>query len=143
MKDRILLTAAALAFAGLLHAQEDTPRKWWQDIKQNTTFGGYVIGKAAFEALKESGPERRLVGIELADKAIPRAGYPVEADGTVIGEVTTGYNSISTGKSVCMAFVRRPYSAEGTQVGIRIRKKVFPGTVCKKRFYGKKYHITK
>ena len=48
MKDRILLTAAALAFAGLLHAQEDTPRKWWQDIKQNTTFGGYVIGKAAF-----------------------------------------------------------------------------------------------
>lgn len=107
------------------------------------TQGHDFIGKVAFEALKESGPERRLVGIELADKAIPRAGYPVEADGTVIGEVTTGYNSISTGKSVCMAFVRRPYSAEGTQVGIRIRKKVFPGTVCKKRFYGKKYHITK
>ena len=29
------------------HAEENKG-KWWQDIKQNTTFGGYVIGKAAF-----------------------------------------------------------------------------------------------
>ena len=97
------------------------------------------IGKEAVEKLKAAGLTRKLVGIELADKAIPRAGYPVEADGRQIGTVTTGYNSISTGKSVCMAFVEMQYSEPGTAVEIRIRKKTFPGTVCKKRFYDKKY----
>ena len=48
MKHNIFLLAAALAFAVTAHAQEGTQRKWWQDIKQSTTFGGYVIGKAAF-----------------------------------------------------------------------------------------------
>ena len=90
-------------------------------------------------AQKSGGVSRKLVGIELADKAVPRAGYPVEADGTQVGTVTTGYNSISTGKSVCMALVDKEYSAQGTEVGVRIRKKVFPGTVCRKRFYDKNY----
>mgnify|MGYP003367619872 CR=1 FL=1 len=31
------------------------------------------------------------------------------------------------------------YAALGTEVGVRIRRKVFAGTVCKKRFYDKKY----
>ena len=79
------------------------------------------------------------MGIELADKAIPRHGYDVEVDGKVIGSVTTGYNSISTGKSVCMALIDAEYSKLGTEVAIRIRKKVFPGTVTKKRFYDKNY----
>ena len=97
------------------------------------------IGRDAIVRQKAEGTARRIVGIEMADKAIPRAGYPVEADGEQIGEVTTGYNSISTGKSVCMAMVRKEYSAPGTEVSVRIRKKTFPGTVCKKRFYDKNY----
>lgn len=97
------------------------------------------IGKDAILAQKSGGVSRKLVGIELADKAVPRAGYPVEADGVQVGTVTTGYNSISTGKSVCMALVDKEYSAQGTEVGVRIRKKVFPGTVCRKRFYDKNY----
>ena len=97
------------------------------------------IGKESVEKLKAEGLKRKLVGIELLDKAIPRAGYPVESEGKQIGEVTTGYNSISTGKSVCMAFVGLPYSEPGTPVEIRIRKKTFPGKVCKKRFYDKHY----
>ena len=101
---------------------------------------GDFIGRNAAAALREKGLDRKLTGIELSDKAVPRAGYQVESpDGRRIGEVTTGYNSISTGKSVCMAFVELPYSVPGTPVGIRIRKKVFPGTVCGKRFYDKKY----
>ena len=91
------------------------------------------------ERLKAEGVKRRLVGIELLDRAIPRSGYPVEAGGRQIGEVTTGYISISTGKSVCLAFVESEYAAEGTPVEVRIRKKVFPGKVCRKKFYEKKY----
>ena len=79
------------------------------------------------------------MGIELYDKAIPRHGYDVEVNGEVVGTVTTGYNSISTGKSVCMALVNIDYTKLDTEVAVRIRKKVFPGKVTKKRFYDKNY----
>lgn len=97
------------------------------------------IGRDALAAQKAEGLKRKIVGIELKDRAIPRHGYPVEADGKVIGEVTTGYNSISTGKSVCMAMVDIEYAKLDTEVEVRIRKKVFPGVVTKKRFYDKNY----
>lgn len=97
------------------------------------------IGKEALAAQKAEGLKRKVVGIELRDKAIPRHGYEVEADGKVIGVVTTGYNSISTGKSVCMAMLDIEYAKMDTEVAVRIRKKVFPGFVTKKRFYDKNY----
>ena len=97
------------------------------------------IGKEALEKQKAEGVTRRIVGIELEGKAVPRQGYPVEVNGEVVGEVTTGYNSISTGKSVAMAMVKKEYAKLGTPVEIRIRKKTFPGIVVKKRFYEKNY----
>lgn len=97
------------------------------------------IGRDALVAQKSEGLKRKIVGIELKDKAIPRHGYEVEADGKVVGVVTTGYNSISTGKSVCMAMLDIEYSKLDTEVAVRIRKKVFPGVVTKKRFYDKNY----
>lgn len=97
------------------------------------------IGKAALQQQKAEGPKRRIVGIELAGKAVPRHGYPVLFEGQPIGEVTTGYNSISTGKSVCMALVDAAHGKLGTNVEIQIRKKTFPGVVVKKRFYDKHY----
>ncbi|MBR3916030.1 MAG: glycine cleavage system aminomethyltransferase GcvT, partial [Bacteroidaceae bacterium] len=97
------------------------------------------IGRDALAAQKAEGLKRKIVGIELKDKAIPRHGYEVEADGKVIGVVTTGYNSISTGKSVCMAMLDIEYTKLDTEVAVRIRKKVFPGVVTKKRFYDKNY----
>ena len=45
----------------------------------------------------------------------------------------------STDKSVCLALIDSQYAALGTDVEIQIRKKTFPGTVCKKRFYDKHY----
>ena len=97
------------------------------------------IGKDALAKQKAEGAPKKLVGIELHDKAIPRHGYAVIKDGNIIGEVTTGYHSISTDKSVCMALIDSAYAALDTDVEIQIRKKTFPGTVCKKRFYDKHY----
>ena len=66
----------------------------------------------------DEGVQKKLVGIALADddKAIPRHGYTVEADGQVIGEVTTGYRTIMTDKSVCVALVDAKYKELGTKV---------------------------
>ena len=98
------------------------------------------IGKEALAAQKAEGAPRKLVGLELEDKAVPRAGYPVELeDGTQVGVVTTGYHSISLDKSIAFALVDRACGALGTRLMVRIRKKVFPCTVVKKRFYQTNY----
>ena len=119
-----------------------------QDILEivgyNLSQVGYQIvtasnGKEAIAKQKAEGVKQKIVGIELADKAIPRHGYDVLFNGNKIGEVTTGYHSISTDKSVCMALIASEYSKIGTQVDIQIRKKTFKGVVIKKKFYEKHY----
>lgn len=97
------------------------------------------IGKEALARQKAEGVKRRIVGLELEGNAIPRHGYPVEVNGEQVGEITTGYRSISTGKSVAMAMINKPYDKLGTEVEVRIRKKTFPAKVVKKRFYDKNY----
>lgn len=97
------------------------------------------IGKEALVEQKSNGVAKKLVGIELQDKAVPRHGYAVIKDGNVIGQVTTGYHCISVPKSVCMALVDSQFATLGTEVEIQIRKKTFPGVVVKKRFYDKHY----
>ena len=97
------------------------------------------IGKEALAAQKANGVEKRVIGIELEGKAIPRNGYAVVKDGETVGEVTTGYHSISTDKSVCMALVKAEFAKLGTPLEVQIRKKTFPGVVVKKRFYDKHY----
>ena len=97
------------------------------------------IGREALVLQKTEGVAKKLVGIELADKAIPRHGYTVLKDGEPIGEVTTGYHTLSTDKSVCMALIDSQYAKLDTELEIQIRKKTFPGKVVKKRFYDKHY----
>ena len=97
------------------------------------------IGRDALVKQKAEGAGRKVVGIELKDRAIARHGYAVMKDGEKIGEVTTGYHTISTNKSVCMALIDARHAKLGTEVEIQIRKKTFPGTVVKKRFYDKHY----
>lgn len=98
------------------------------------------VGKEALIKQKTEGVARKLIGIELSGRAIPRHGYEVVADGEeVVGFVTTGYQSISTGKSVCMAMVKTPYAKIGTPLHVRIHRKLQDGVVTKKRFYEKNY----
>ncbi len=97
------------------------------------------IGRDAILQQKADGLKRKIVGIELADKAIPRHGYAVYDGDEEIGTVTTGYQSISTGKSVCMALVDASHAAIGTPVQVLIHKKRHDGIITKKRFYDKNY----
>ena len=97
------------------------------------------IGREALARQKAEGVSRKLVGIELRDKAIPRHGYTVLREGQPIGEVTTGYHTISTDKSVCLALIDAGQATLGNEVEIQIRKKTFPGVVCKRKFYDKHY----
>ncbi|MCM1483405.1 MAG: glycine cleavage system aminomethyltransferase GcvT [Muribaculaceae bacterium] len=101
---------------------------------------GTFIGRDAVAQQKAEGPARRVVGLEMADKAIPRAGYPVlDTTGKQVGTVTTGYRSPSTDRSVAMALVDASVAAKGTPLLIQIRRRTYPATVVPKKFYKKSY----
>lgn len=100
----------------------------------------FFVGRDVVADQKADGPLQKVVGLELEDKAIPRHGYEVlDMEGSVVGHVTTGYRAISVEKSVAMALVDARFSALGTPLQVRIRRKTFPCTVVKKKFYKKSY----
>ncbi len=96
------------------------------------------IGKDALWKQKSEGVTQRLRGIELDGNAIPRHGYKILKDGKEVGEVTTGYRLISVEKSCAVALVDADIKI-GDRVEVQIRKKTFPGTIVKKKFYETKY----
>jgi len=98
------------------------------------------IGKEVCARQKAEGVSRKNVGLELQGNAIPRHGYDVlNPEGEKIGEVTTGYHSITLDKNIAMALIDARYAKIGTEVQIRVRRKVFPAVVVKKRFYTPNY----
>lgn len=98
------------------------------------------IGKSAIVHQKTEGVARKLVGLEIEGPAIARHGYEVlDMEGNVVGTVTTGYRSISLGRSLAMALVESAHAALGTELQVRVRRKTFPARVIKKRFYTPNY----
>lgn len=98
------------------------------------------IGKEALAAQKAAGLARKCVGLKVEGQAIPRHGYEVlDADGNVVGAVTTGYHSITLDENLAMALVSAGHSKVGTGLQVRVRRKVFPATVIGKRFYTPNY----
>ena len=101
--------------------------------------GGF-IGSEALAKQKAEGLKRKLVGLELEGNATARHGFEVlDMDGGTIGYITTGYNSLTLGKNIAFALVEAAYGALGTKLQVKIRRKVVPATVIKKRFYTPNY----
>lgn len=93
------------------------------------------IGKDALVAQKEAGLPRKLVGIEMIDRGIPRSHYPVFAGDTRIGEVTTGTQSPTLKRSLGLALVDSAHAALGTGLEVEIRGKRLKAEVIKTPFY--------
>ncbi len=86
------------------------------------------------------GHARKLVGLRLDGAATARHGFEVlDLDGAVVGHVTTGYNSLTLGENIAMALVDARYAPLGSSLQVRIRRRLVPATVVKKRFYVPKY----
>ena len=98
---------------------------------------GDFIGREALLRIKESGPTRRLIGLIVEGRGIPRAGYPiVDASGTPIGEVTSGTLSPVLQQGIALGYVpnRPDYTEPGRQLGVQIRSQILPARVHKPPF---------
>ena len=93
------------------------------------------IGREALVKVKEQGLTRKLVGLEMIDRGIPRQGYPVAVGGEVVGEVTTGSFSPTLGKNIALAYVPVAHSAVGAEVEVIIRGKPLKARVVETPFY--------
>lgn len=107
----------------------------FEKTSQSDTFVGRAALAAAAERA-ESAPPRKLVGLIAEGRRIPRAGFPVVAEGKVIGEVTSGAPSPTLGKPIAIAYVDAAHAAPGTEgVGVDIRGTHEPYEVVALPFY--------
>lgn len=104
--------------------------KYFVKLKKESDF----IGKDALKKQWEEGLKRKLVGFELVDRGIPRAGYDIYKDDKKIGHVTTGYMSPTLGKSIGNALIDVDYKELGEEIDIIIRKKPAKAKIIKKDF---------
>lgn len=100
-----------------------------------TKFSKDFTAKDIIQKVKTEGLKRKLVGLEMIDKGIPRHGYKIQnAAGEEIGEVTSGTQSPSLGKAIAMAYVRKDASDEGSDVFVMVRDKALKAQVVKMPF---------
>lgn len=96
------------------------------------------IGDNFARELKENGAKRKLVGIEMLDRGIPRHGYEiVDINNNRIGEVTSGSQTPSLEKSIGIAYIDVPHNKLDTEIFVKIRDQAVKAKVVKMPFYQK------
>jgi len=93
------------------------------------------IGRPVLEQQTADGLKRRLVGLKLQGRAIPRHGYPVLQNGEVVGTVTSGTWSPSLQAGIALASVATGAAKLGTSLAVEIRGKAEAAEVVRRPFY--------
>ena len=98
------------------------------------------VGKEIIAKQKDAKPTRRLVCLELSEKAIPRHGFDIVEGGDKVGYVTSGTFSPSLQKPVALGYVPLAKAKIGSSVDIAIRNKTVTAVVVKPPFYKNASH---
>ncbi len=100
-----------------------------------TKFSKDFINRQEIESQKQLGTQKKLVGFELLDKGVPRHDYEIcNADGDVIGIVTSGTMSPTLKKAIGMGYVPTSLASIGSTIYIRVREKLLKAQVVKMPF---------
>ena len=85
---------------------------------------------------KEKGVEKKLIGFEMIERGIPRAGYEIQnISGEKIGQVTSGTQSPSLGKGIGMGYVQTAFAEVGQEIYISVRNKTIKAQIVKMPFF--------
>ena len=97
--------------------------------------GKDFTARAILEEQKRNGVARKLVGFEMVDRGIPRHGYGlVDAEGNVIGHVTSGTMSPTRKIGIGMGYVKTECSKPGTEIFIDVRGRRLRAVVVRPPF---------
>ena len=101
-----------------------------------TKFSKKFTNSEALLKQKESGVSKKLIGFELLDKGVPRHGYEItDVEGKPIGRVTSGTMGPTVKKGIGMGYVPSAFSKAGSEICIRVRKRLLKAQVVKTPFY--------
>lgn len=92
-------------------------------------------GRPVLSAQKEQGPTRKLIGFEMTDRGVARAGYPVWIGGEKVGFVTSGTFAPTVGKNLGMALVPAKDAVVGATISIEVREKMLAAKIISRPFY--------
>jgi aminomethyltransferase len=126
---------ATLALYGQELSPEITPLEAGIGFAVKLNKEADFIGKEVLKQQKEKGAARKLVGIEMIDRGIPRHGYPVYKDEELIGEVTTGTQSPSLKKNIGLVLIKNEYAGLESEIEVEIRGKRLKAKVVPTPFY--------
>ena len=94
--------------------------------------GKEFIDRAVMEKQKAEGVARKLVGLKMIERGIPRHGYPIASpEGEAIGHVTSGTMSPCLKVGVALGYVEAAYAKPGTEIAVVIREKPVKAEVVK------------
>jgi aminomethyltransferase len=96
---------------------------------------GPFVGREMLLQQREAGATRRLVGVVLTEPGIARQGYPILAEGNVVGQITSGTKSPTLGKAIGLGYVASAWQQVGMTLGIDIRGRVVSAEVVQLPFY--------
>ncbi len=100
-----------------------------------TKFTKDFTARGILEQQKAAGVSRKLVGFEMIGRGIARQGYEItDAQGTVIGKVTSGTQSPSLAKAIGMGYVSTAHATQGSPIFIQIRNQAIEAKVVKVPF---------
>lgn len=92
------------------------------------------IGEDVLKNQIENGTTRKLVGIEMIDRGIPRTGYDVWHEDEKIGHVTSGTQAPTLKKNIGLALIQTDYANVGTEIMIQVRKRKLKAKVIETPF---------
>ena len=102
-----------------------------------TKFTKDFTAREILEKQKAEGIQQKLVGFEMIDKGIPRHDYEIkDAQGNVIGRVTSGTQGPTIQKAVGLGYVKTPFATLDTEIFIAVRDKSLKAKVVKVPFLG-------
>jgi aminomethyltransferase len=104
---------------------------WTVKLEKGVDF----VGREALAREKQEGLRRKLVGIELRERGVARAGYAILRDGAPIGAVTSGTHAPTLKRSIAMGYVPPAHAAAGTEIAVEIRGKAVPAAIVPLPFY--------
>ncbi len=100
-----------------------------------TKFTKAFTNSSYFEKQKADGLTKKLVGFEMLDKGIARHDYEInDAEGNVIGKVTSGTQSPTLGKAIGMGYVDTKFATANSEIFINIRNTPIKAKVVKMPF---------